>query len=421
MQRGSFCLIQCYELLMSDSLHSMKSSRALEFNDFGLYIHIPFCHAICHYCDFAKTANFDGKLSAAYLERLLFHIELMAPHLKMPFTSVFFGGGTPGLFSQEYRPLMDRLRSLLAPGAEVSLEANPNNCSIKSLELWRELGFNRLSIGVQTFSPVGLEFLTRDHGAAEALASIRDSMSIFTNVNIDLIYGWKGQTLESWKKDLQVALDLQIPHLSLYNLTYEPRTPIGRSFHRGGLKGADDTRLAEYYDIARQTLAENRFDHEEVSNWSKSGFSCRHNWVYWSGSHFAAIGSGAHGFLDDGSELGLRYSFGGDFRSFLRKDLPPAARSQLSETLLAMGADLDLTRDCEAAVIEYIGGALRTKRGVCLSRLSHLSHKKLQLRPAITRGITENMVLLEDNCLRLDPAEWFRENAWAVELILSLQ
>jgi len=390
----------------------------------ALYIHIPFCHALCHYCDFSKTANFDSTHVHTYFERIKHHLELILPGLKAPVSSVFFGGGTPGLFAKEYRPIFQVLRRLIADDAEVSLEANPRNCSHENLAVWGDLGFNRLSIGIQTFDEAGLKFLTRDHTTYDSEASIRNSRKYFKNVNVDLIYGWNGQTESSWERDLSVVGELGVPHLSLYNLTYEPRTPIGRAHHRGRLAGADEVSLLAYYERARQVLGATGYLHEEVSNWSQPGFSCRHNWVYWSGGTFVGIGAGAHGFIDDGTATGFRYAFSKDLRAFLRAPAGvPLENSGLvhSAFFSQMGAEIDADRDLDSALTEYVGSSLRTAKGVSLQRMAAISLRTFRPRASLRRGLAEGMLEMDDErtYLRLKPAEWFRENAWAVEVILS--
>src|SRR5690606_9372289 len=128
------------------------------------------------------------------------------------FSSVFFGGGTPGLFAEEFAPLFKVMSPLLAPGAEISLEANPGNISRQNLSIWRSLGFNRLSLGVQSFQAAGLRTLVRDHDDKQALAAIEAAGDFFPNLNIDLIYGWPGQSHDQWRSDLEIAVKAGVPH-----------------------------------------------------------------------------------------------------------------------------------------------------------------------------------------------------------------
>ncbi len=277
---------------------------------FSLYIHIPFCSRLCHYCDFAKTARFDEALVRDYLRRLGedLGLWLSSPYFRgRRIHSIFLGGGTPGLFSQEYDKLFSILADKLSDDGEVSIEANPNDITLEKLSLWRDLGFNRLSIGVQTFSTLGLKALTRDHSSQGALSAIHLARNYFDNLNIDLIYGWPGQTETDLQNDLELACSLDLGHLSLYNLTLEPSTPLGKSYLRRNKDIHSDDRLADFYKLIRETLKQNNFLHDEVSNWSKPGYSCLHNWNYWQGKDYLGLGVGAHGFLSDERKGGTRY------------------------------------------------------------------------------------------------------------------
>ena len=171
----------------------------------------------------------------SYLAHLEAHITnwLDALPKKTSLTSVFFGGGTPGMFTTEYEPIMGAIRRFTAPNCEISIEVNPENVSMESCRTWKDLGFNRVSMGVQSFTDRGLETLTRGHGADVAIRSIEILQNTFANINIDLIYGWHKQSSVDWQHDLHLATDLQIPHLSLYALTYEGRTPFARRVRRG--------------------------------------------------------------------------------------------------------------------------------------------------------------------------------------------
>jgi oxygen-independent coproporphyrinogen-3 oxidase len=389
----------------------------------GLYLHVPYCRALCHYCDFAKTANVTPGVAAAYLGRLGGHLaawlerpELAAARLAAGgrFTSVFFGGGTPSLYAAEYAPILARLAPLLAPEAELTLEANPDDVTPARLDLWRRLGFNRLSLGVQTFDPAGLRFLKRIHGPEAARDAALAAVATFPSVNVDLIYGWPGQTEASWDKDLELAVALGAGHLSLYTLTYEPRTPIGRAEARGRVIKAEDDRVADLYDHARRQLAAAGFAQEEVSNWARPGQSCRHNWLYWSDSPYLGVGAGAHGYFPDPGGPGLRYAYGRSDRAFL-KAVPGVG--DLGE---AFGVAVEPRRTFEAWLTELVGASLRTTRGVSLGSALARGRKALEPTPALARGMDEGIISLDDGTLKLDPGEWFRETSWAVEVLESI-
>ncbi len=384
---------------------------------FGLYLHVPYCGALCPYCDFAKTANFDRELALAYIGKLDAELTSWLSHPEVVrrlatdggFASVFFGGGTPSLFTAEYEPLFARFRPLLLPGAEVSLEANPDDCSAENLAAWKRLGFTRLSMGVQTFEDAGLRQLGRAHSAAAAAEAIRRALAVFPNLNIDLIYGWKGQDLHAWDRDLSRAVELGVPHLSLYTLTFEARTPLGRQARRGLVAPLGDARLARYYELARQRLLATAYDQDEVSNWSKPGATCLHNWIYWSDRSYLGIGAGAHGYLAADGGPGLRYAYGRNDRAFVKGEATGKAQ-------------FEADRDAAAWLTEVVGSSLRTSRGVDLRRLEARLGRPLGRTPLLAEAEKRGIITTDPTTgrLHLAPSEWFRENAWAVEVIANL-
>jgi oxygen-independent coproporphyrinogen-3 oxidase len=382
--------------------------------DLGLYFHIPFCERLCHYCDFAKTARYAAADVTRYLGQLQSHFNsIQARHQQYRYGSVFFGGGTPGLLSKEYEALFRAFRPYLLPQSEISLEANPNNISIEKLVAWRDLGFNRLSIGVQSFSDIGLKFLTRDHSEGVAKEAIALASKYFENFNIDLIYGWHKQTEKLWRADLEQAVSLGVPHLSLYNLTYEANTPIGRRNIRGLVPSTADEKLFNFYTIACELLAEAGYVHDEVSNWSKPGKSCLHNAGYWRGAHYVGVGAGAHGYLPaEGSAIGKRYYYGKQTPKFLN----------MNEDFYKVNRDEGIVfeeRSEEDWLMEYIGSSFRTKRGCDLEKIKQVIGKNMKPRPVVQRGLDEKLLMLENGHIKASSPEWFRENSWAVELIMS--
>ena len=209
----------------------------------GLYLHTPFCSALCHYCDFAKTANRSGDVEKRWFlwlkNELTAWLELWAAPQNVRFSSVFLGGGTPGLYgAAEWGEIFALLRPWVAPGAEITIEANPSNVTRVRISEWLSLGINRLSIGVQTFDPEGLAALTRDHDPDEARRAIESALaSPLRNVNVDLIFGWKGQTPASWRADVAELINFRVPHVSLYALTVEDGAPVAPS-RRLGARGS---------------------------------------------------------------------------------------------------------------------------------------------------------------------------------------
>jgi oxygen-independent coproporphyrinogen-3 oxidase len=221
--------------------------------------------------------------------------------------SVFFGGGTPSLAPvDEMAKMLDGLRSTftLLDDAEISLEANPGSLSTEYLRGLRAAGFNRLSIGVQSFDDGELKQLDRIHSgdqAREAYASARAAG--FDNVNLDLIYGLPEQPMERWRHSLEEALALGPEHLSLYALTVEDGTPLARDVARGRVPAPDADAQAEQYEWTGERLARADYEHYEISNWARPGRRCRHNLIYWQNREYLGLGAGAHSFLN-----GVRFS-----------------------------------------------------------------------------------------------------------------
>ncbi|NBQ53092.1 MAG: hypothetical protein EBU49_05875 [Proteobacteria bacterium] len=257
------------------------------------------------------------------------------------------------------------------------------------------------------------------------MRALEMAMDAIPSVNMDLIYGWPGQVADDWVSDLQQLVNSGVPHASLYSLTYEDRTPFGRMARRGKVRPEADEALADYYVAARETLAGAGFEHDEVSNWARSGFTCRHNWLYWDFKNFLGIGAGAHGFLpaaqsaDDSVDIGVRYSFPRDVRTFLRHAPDHSNAESLTAIVREMGGEIDEGRDHDSALIEYVGGALRTRHGIDLSFCEKITGQVFSPRPLLIEALKRKVAWRDGPRLRFEPAEWFRENSWASEVLLS--
>lgn len=265
----------------------------------SLYIHIPFCSLKCSYCDFNSYARLE-ELIPPFVAALEVELRLWAPVAAgRPLRTVFFGGGTPSLLPPgDVQRIMDALRREyhLEPDAEVTLEANPGTVSEASLRALAEAGVNRLSIGVQSFHDDELTALDRIHSSAEAEACFRAARKAgFRRINLDLIYGLPGQTLDLWQANVERALALGPEHLSLYALTVEDGTKLAHDVERGVAQAPDPDLQADMYEWAQGRLARAGFVHYEISNWARPGEECRHNLVYWRNGEWLAFGPGAHG------------------------------------------------------------------------------------------------------------------------------
>ena len=386
----------------------------------GLYLHIPFCSELCHYCDFAKTARWDDKTVTQYFSALEQHLAAWLEQVVAPrgirLASLYLGGGTPGLFTREYEAIFAMAAPHLVPQAEITLEANPKNITVDSLTHWKKLGINRVSVGVQSFHAEGLQFLTRDHTPAQLQESLSLLSTHFPSYNLDLIYSWPGQSLEMWNQDLIQAVAFSPSHLSLYNLTYAPQTPIGRAHERKKILSPDDESQAEFYDVARTFLSTEGYLQEEVANWYRPEFAARHNALYWQDVPYVAIGAGAWGYLPTDSPWGIRYQYPKGLRSFLSMPVPQF----LDHTLSSIQANLivETERDAEGWLLEYVGAGLRSMYGIDLHLIQEKSHRKFVPTPWVRQSLDSGVLQLsEKRLLSLSPAEWFRETAWCGEVI----
>jgi putative oxygen-independent coproporphyrinogen III oxidase len=393
----------------------------------GLYIHIPFCSRLCHYCDFVKTARFEAQGPEAYLRTIEVYADawIQALHQKFPegwaFDTLFFGGGTPSLLDEAYRPLMQKLRPWLRNSAEVTLEANPEHVTAEKLKVWADLGINRLSLGVQSFQAQGLEFLTREHRADAARQAVALAGTFIPNINIDLIYGWQGQELEHWAKDLQEAMSLDIKHLSLYTLTYEGRTPLARKQRRGVLEATGDDLLESMYREACQFLKKRGWQHEEVSNWHRPGFASVHNSIYWHSNSYIGMGNGSHSFLREvGGPWGIRWSQDASLRILSDGQKLLSSGLSVEQLLLMPGVHIESGRTGQEWLLETVSSGLRTTQGINVNAICAKTGYSFRPRPALLEALRQGLMHLDSQgILTLKEEEWYRETGWALEASLS--
>jgi putative oxygen-independent coproporphyrinogen III oxidase len=268
----------------------------------GLYVHVPFCLTRCGYCDFNTYAGLDH-LAGRYVESLRAEARLTSPEWSgARFVSMFLGGGTPTtLPATTIADLLSHLRDRFAfePIPEITSEANPDTVDEPYLAGLLDAGVTRLSMGVQSFDPAVLASLERIHSPESARAAFTAARAAgFTDVNLDLIYGAHGETLQSWKRTLEEAIAMDPEHLSCYALTIELATPLGRKVAAGLSPAPDPDLQAEMYDLTCSALADAGYEHYEVSNWAKPGRRCVHNLGYWEGRPYLGLGAGAHSFRD---------------------------------------------------------------------------------------------------------------------------
>ena len=289
----------------------MKTDREAEaLGPLALYVHIPFCATKCPYCDFNTYAGIEP-LIPSYVASLRREIATWGNLLGHPVAkTIFFGGGTPSYLPiDETASLMDAARSSfdVAQEAEVTLEANPDDLDPSKLAALRDLGINRLSIGVQSLDDRLLGLLGRRHSASDAVGAYRMATSAgFSNVSIDLMYGLLHQTLDDWQRTLDGVLELAPPHVSMYCLTLEDGTPMKRALESGSIPEPDPDLAADMYLAAREAMGHAGYRHYEISNWARQGFESRHNMAYWRNQSYLGVGPGAHSYLGSSRFSNLR-------------------------------------------------------------------------------------------------------------------
>jgi oxygen-independent coproporphyrinogen-3 oxidase len=296
---------------------------------FGVYVHVPFCLTRCHYCDFVTYTGMEGlrrPYAAAVLEEAALAVAALGP-APPEVTSVFVGGGTPTLLPPgDLARLLARLRELLAvaPGAEVTVEANPETVDAAMAEALAGAGVTRVSMGAQSFDERVLASLGRVHDAARvgaAAATLRAAG--VPALNLDLIYGGPGEDGGSWSATLEAAVALEPEHLSAYALTIEPATKFGRLVAAGRMAEPGEDDLADRYETACTVLAAAGYHHYEVSNWARDGHPSRHNLTYWRRGRYLGLGAGAHEF--DGTVRRWNVSSVPEYLEAVRENRRPTA------------------------------------------------------------------------------------------------
>ncbi|MCA0152078.1 radical SAM family heme chaperone HemW [Winogradskyella vincentii] len=264
----------------------------------GIYIHIPFCKQACYYCDFHFSTSLKKK--DELLRALIKELKLRKDEFKeTPVETIYFGGGTPSILSNEELQLLidsvyENYKVISSP--EITLEANPDDLDKDRIVELSKSPINRLSIGIQSFFEKDLKLMNRAHNADEARSCIEEAKKYFSNISIDLIYGIQGATNEQWIKNIEIALNFEIPHISSYALTVEPKTALASFIEKGIIEDVDDEQAHQQFLILKDKLEEEGFVHYELSNFGKEGFFSKNNSAYWQGKSYLGIGPSAHSF-----------------------------------------------------------------------------------------------------------------------------
>lgn len=264
----------------------------------GIYVHIPYCTQKCIYCDFYSVPTRKSKRN--YLFALVKEMQNRKHYLADSVKTLYLGGGTPSnLDLEEMQFIVENLRNNfdLSQCEEMTLEANPEHLNAEYISFLRKLGFNRISIGIQSFDDADLRTLCRKHNSEQAISAIRTAREQgFENISLDLIFNLPSQTLEKWKKNLDTALSLSPEHLSCYCLTIEKNTILHKMIQKGLIDMPDEETGLQQFDFTMQQLASAGYEHYEVSNYCKPAYRSKHNTAYWQGVEYLGLGASAHSF-----------------------------------------------------------------------------------------------------------------------------
>ena len=361
----------------------------------SLYLHIPFCHTRCHYCDFNTYAGILP-LREPYVRALVTEIELagklaqLADGTPRRSRTIFFGGGTPSLLTvEQITRLLNACHKAFAVDelAEITLEANPGTLSREQLAGLRAAGVNRLSMGSQSFDAELLKTLGRIHSPREIVQALHNARAAgFTSINLDFMFGLPGQTMRHWQETLDQALALRPEHFSLYSLIIEEGTPFYTWTSEGRITPGDEDLCADMYEYADERLQAEGYENYEISNWALPGHQSRHNLTYWQNLPYLGMGAGAHSFFG-----GKRFSNILDPQEYidlLKKQQRPEAGCETIDRVLEM---------TETAFL-----ALRTAQGL------HLPTFEERFAEPFTHFVGERLRVVEEAGLLEQEQDWLR-------------
>lgn len=350
----------------------------------GIYIHIPFCKQACHYCNFHFSTSLQRKDD--FVKALCKEIEIRKNYLtNTNVSSIYFGGGTPSLLSEED---MARIFGTLSKyfswssAAEITLEANPDDISLASLDVFAQYGVNRLSVGIQSFFDEDLQFMNRAHSANEAIKCLQMCQDKgFDNLSIDLIYGSNTTTNDMWMENINKALALDVPHISSYCLTVEDKTALEHQIRTNKLLPPDPQKASDQFGYLMATLGASGYDHYEISNFAKPNQYAVHNTNYWKGVPYIGFGPSAH-------------SFDQESRSWNVANNNKYIAGIIGGTEVS---DKEIL-DTNTRYNEYIMTGLRTMWGVHVETIKSFGNKYMYyFNAAIADEIKQGMVVEQDD------------------------
>ena len=375
----------------------------------GIYIHIPFCKQACHYCDFHFSTSLKKKDQLVFA--LVKELELRKDEFEnQTVDTIYFGGGTPSLLSVDQLDLLiDSIHKnyKVSSKPEITLEANPDDLSLDNFKALSQSAINRLSIGVQSFFETDLKLMNRAHNADEAKQCLEEATKYFDNISIDLIYGIPGLTHDNWIQNIETALSFNIPHISSYALTVEPKTALASFIKKGIMEPVDDDMSQEQFHILIEKLDSKGFVHYELSNFGKPDYFSKNNSAYWQGKSYLGIGPSAHSF--NGKERSWNIRNNVKYIKAIEEGILPIEVETLSKT---------------DKYNEYVMTGLRTIWGVSVKKVEYdfgIMFKKYLFEQA-QKHIEQDLLYLENDKLLVTKKGKFLSDGIASDLFkINLQ
>jgi oxygen-independent coproporphyrinogen-3 oxidase len=360
----------------------------------GIYVHIPFCKQACNYCNFHFSTSLklkDEMIAALTKEILLTKVfvdegDVLHVGKKEQIETLYFGGGTPSIIDiKDLELLFAALKEkfIFSADIEITLEANPDDISPKKLALWKQAGINRLSVGIQSFIEEELVWMNRAHTAVESLQCIEDIKAAgFTNFSVDLIYGSPLLTNDNWKRNTDKIIEKNIPHISCYALTVEPKTALNKMIIQHKKEPVDTAKQAEQFILLMDWMEQAGYDHYEISNFAVPGMKSKHNSSYWQGKRYHGFGPSAHAY--DGKSRQWNIANNALYIQSLKNNIIPFEKEILTTT---------------QQLNEYIMTSLRTMEGLNLGTIEERFGNKIirQLQSASEKWKLGGKVLIDDN------------------------
>jgi oxygen-independent coproporphyrinogen-3 oxidase len=370
----------------------------------GIYVHIPFCKQACHYCNFHFSTNQTAL--PAMIEAIMLETTLNQHYLQEKVQTIYFGGGTPSLCSiEQITQMLAHFKQLFLvdEDAEITLETNPDDITEDKLIAWKAIGINRLSIGVQSFVEEDLQWMNRAHNSKQSLQSLQLIQQYFSNITIDLIYGTPTLTNEQWIKNIDITLALNIPHISCYALTVEPKTALEKFIEKKQLQNIDAEKQAQHFEILVNKLSLAGFEHYEISNFAKPGFRSKHNSSYWQGKHYLGLGPSAHSF--NGISRQWNIANNALYLKSIEQNTIPFEIEMLTKV---------------QQLNEYIMTTLRTIEGISLQYIQ-ANFGEVEMTNLLNRAsihINNQSIQLNNDCLQLTNAAKFLADGIAADLFV---